>query len=262
MLGGEQLVRLALVARAATGHDPGLAYAGGGEQKKGMLNLTALVLALIAGYADTATFVQVSGLFSSHVTGNFVLFAAALGRGLRGVDYLKLLSFPVFIAGVGLTTAAHDWLGVLGPRLRSRWFLWTEAALLVAVGLAGVWRPAPQAGGAAQAVLAMVLVLAMAVQNTAHRLDPALGAPTTVMTGNVTLLTVTLARRLLGRAEATPRPPGPSLGEQALLVIAFAAGCVAAVPATLALGFAAVLLPGLLLVARLAAESLMAVKPN
>jgi uncharacterized membrane protein YoaK (UPF0700 family) len=39
---------------------------------------TFFILSLIAGFADTATFIHLSGLFSSHVTGNFVLLAASL----------------------------------------------------------------------------------------------------------------------------------------------------------------------------------------
>lgn len=41
-----------------------------------------LLLAFVAGYVDTATFVEFAGLFAAHVTGNFVLFAAAIGRGV------------------------------------------------------------------------------------------------------------------------------------------------------------------------------------
>ncbi len=64
----------------------------------------SLILAFVAGFVDTATFVGADGIFSAHVTGNFVLFAAALIRGLSGRDYLKLVSFPVFVVAVIITT--------------------------------------------------------------------------------------------------------------------------------------------------------------
>ncbi len=68
---------------------------------------TRLGLTLLAGYCDTVTFVQMHGVFSAHVTGNFVLFAAALGRGLEPQDYLKLWTFPVFIVAVSIATLAY-----------------------------------------------------------------------------------------------------------------------------------------------------------
>ena len=39
---------------------------------------SGVLLAFVAGYIDTATFLRVSELFSAHITGNFVVFAIAL----------------------------------------------------------------------------------------------------------------------------------------------------------------------------------------
>jgi len=36
---------------------------------------TSIILSFVAGYADTSTFVGADGLFSAHVTGNFVILA-------------------------------------------------------------------------------------------------------------------------------------------------------------------------------------------
>src|SRR5210317_2137085 len=58
------------------------------------------ILALVAGFCDTATFIHMGGIFSAHVTGNFVLFAAAFSQGVEGDDYLKIVTFPVFVFGV------------------------------------------------------------------------------------------------------------------------------------------------------------------
>ncbi len=67
-----------------------------------------VLLAFVAGYVDTATFLRVSELFSAHITGNFVVFAIALVHGVKGVDWLKLIALPVFFLGVPLATFVYD----------------------------------------------------------------------------------------------------------------------------------------------------------
>ena len=54
------------------------------------------VLAAIAGYVDTLSFVALFGLFTAHVTGNFVTLAAALLYGTHGAigKVLALLQLP------------------------------------------------------------------------------------------------------------------------------------------------------------------------
>lgn len=59
-------------------------------------------LAFVAGFVDTCGFVALFGLFSAHVTGNFVLLGASLIRPHAGV-IAKLLALPVFMAAVAGT---------------------------------------------------------------------------------------------------------------------------------------------------------------
>jgi uncharacterized membrane protein YoaK (UPF0700 family) len=146
-----------------------------------MTRIASVVLAFAAGYGDTATFVHVSRLFSSHVTGNFVVFAAALVRGVNGADRLKLIAVPVFVVGVVLATVAYDRLTG-----KDRMLLAIEAAILLVVGCVARATTGPAVGG----WLAMALMLAMACQNAGHRLHPQLGPVTAVMTANVTKLVV------------------------------------------------------------------------
>ena len=67
------------------------------------------ILALIAGYVDTLGFVALFGLFTAHVTGNFVLIGAEVAGVGQGA-LLKLLAFPAFIAGIALSSVLFKFL--------------------------------------------------------------------------------------------------------------------------------------------------------
>ncbi|HEY0144632.1 MAG TPA: YoaK family protein [Methylovirgula sp.] len=119
-----------------------------------------VLLAFVAGYVDTATFLRVSELFSAHITGNFVVFAIALVHGVKGVDWLKLIALPVFFLGVPLATFVYD-----RSRQKIRTGRASESARRVGVGITELL---PHSA-AYDAGLAMLLVLAMAIQNAAHQ---------------------------------------------------------------------------------------------
>src|SRR5205823_3130802 len=53
------------------------------------------VLSANAGYVDTAGFLALNGLFTSHVTGNFVTLGSSLVLGTSGA-LAKVLALPVF----------------------------------------------------------------------------------------------------------------------------------------------------------------------
>src|ERR1700755_1409266 len=65
-------------------------------------NALPLLLSFNGGYVDTAGFLALQGLFTAHVTGNFVTFGAAMAHGTSGA-VAKLLALPVFCAVVVLT---------------------------------------------------------------------------------------------------------------------------------------------------------------
>ena len=65
-------------------------------------------LSFVAGATDTAGFLGLGGLFTAHVTGNFVLIGATLVQGsLAGVGG-KLLALPVFMLAVMLARLATE----------------------------------------------------------------------------------------------------------------------------------------------------------
>jgi uncharacterized membrane protein YoaK (UPF0700 family) len=45
----------------------------------------AVLLSFTAGFVDTASFLGLEGLFTAHVTGNFVTLSATLVYGTHGV---------------------------------------------------------------------------------------------------------------------------------------------------------------------------------
>src|SRR6201994_2829631 len=95
----------------------------------------ALLLSLNAGFVDTAGFLALQGLFTAHVTGNFVTLGAALVLGSSGA-IAKLLALPMFCIVVVVTRIASLSLPRLGlPILRSMIAL-KVALLLVGAVLA------------------------------------------------------------------------------------------------------------------------------
>jgi uncharacterized membrane protein YoaK (UPF0700 family) len=202
----------------------------------------AFILAFLSGYVDTAVFVHMGGLFVAHVTGNFVLLGATLaGTGRHsGLSTLQLISFPLFFASAMFAAVIA---GRLSEPRRTPALLWIAALLTGGVGGSAL------AGVGTDAVLAMLLVLAMGMLNAAQRLDTTLGAPFTVMTGNVTGVAIAAAQALRLAPAATSK--AGAAGNLLLLVFGFAVGCALGAWAQSCYGMGAMVLPGALLAVRL-----------
>lgn len=144
------------------------------------------ILAWIAGYVDTLGFIALFGLFTAHVTGNFVLIGAEVAGVGQGV-LLKLLAFPSFIVGIALSSVMFKFLERRHAEHAASALYLLQAALLIAFMAAG-WAAMPIENSTASAVLlsGVVGTMAMGVQNARGRLLQSAGLPNTVMTGNVT----------------------------------------------------------------------------
>lgn len=168
-------------------------------------------LSFLAGYVDTLGFIALHGLFTAHVTGNFVL----LGREVvaPGNDVLlKLLAFPAFVAGIVAVRALVRRRQRAGDdALRSSHLL--QAALMLASAACAF-------AGAGDMATGLLCAAAMGAQNGYGKLLLAQLPASTVMTGNVTQLVIDA----LDRAGGTERPALLSLASG---VLGFAAGCVA-----------------------------------
>jgi len=187
--------------------------------------LLPLLLSFTAGYVDTAGFLALQGLFTAHVTGNFVTLGASLVLGTSGA-VAKLLALPVFCAVV---VAARLLGTLLSASLRPVFeILLGLKILLLIAGAALATRFGPfQDGDSWQAILTgMVLVAAMAIQNAIHRVYLGSAPPSTLMTGTTTQIMIDLADVILpGDAKSQSRG---RLTTMAVNVLAFALGCAAA----------------------------------
>ena len=187
--------------------------------------LLPLVLSLNAGFVDTAGFLALQGLFTAHVTGNFVTLGASLALGTSGA-FAKLLALPVFCAVVIAVALVRH--AVVAPFRASFRAAPRLKVLLLVIGAALAIHFGPfHDGDSWQAITTgMVLVAAMAIQNAVHRVHLASSPPSTLMTGTTTQVMLDIADKIYPR-EGTDAPPA-RLMQMATNVVVFAIGCGAA----------------------------------
>lgn len=195
--------------------------------------LTAFLLSFVSGFVDTAGFIALGGIFTAHVTGNFVLAGASLVRSdLEGV-LPKLVMFPVFIAAVGATYSISRQIERAGrnPLLV---LMILEAVFLCAFAVVG-WHFQPSLivkMTEPQIILTGALgVAAMAMQNAFMKLHLGKMTMTTVMTGNVTQFSIDLAHcffRLFKPAHKSEESAaiGQRLTKIGVVILGFLAGAI------------------------------------
>jgi len=186
-----------------------------------------LLLSLNAGYVDTAGFLSLQGLFTAHVTGNFVTLGASLVLGTSGA-VAKLLALPVFCLVVILIRLLSS--ALLRRNRPALKIILGLKVVLLACGAVLAIRLGPFPNGDAwQAVVTgMVLVAAMAVQNAAHRIHLGTAPPSTLMTGTTTQIMIDLADMVQAPRPENPQRPGARLWRMSANIGSFAAGCAAA----------------------------------
>ena len=208
------------------------------------------LLSLNAGYVDNAGFLALQGLFTAHVTGNFVTLGAALVLGTSGA-VAKLSALPVFCLFVVLTRLASR--GLFGRGLPALRMLLVVKLLLLTLGAGLAVHFGPFTNGDAWPALAtgMVLVSAMAIQNTVHRIHLTSAPPTTLMTGTTTQIMIDIADLAAGLpADKKPAVKG-RLRRASVSVGAFALGCAAAALAYAAVNVWCFVMPPLLAIVAL-----------
>jgi uncharacterized membrane protein YoaK (UPF0700 family) len=184
------------------------------------------LLSFNAGYVDTAGFLALQGLFTAHVTGNFVTLGASLALGSSGA-IAKLLALPIFCAVVIATRLLNTWISQRhGPALDA---LIALKVLLLVIGAALAIRFGPfhDTDGWRAVLTGMILVGAMAIQNAFHRVHFGSTPPSTIMTGTTTQVMIDLGDRIYGPKE-TDAQSSSRLLQMSTTVVLFATGCGAA----------------------------------
>ncbi|AIY43064.1 DUF1275 domain-containing protein [Collimonas arenae] len=203
----------------------------------------SIALSFLAGYVDTVGFIALFGLFTAHVTGNFVLIGSELANPSHGV-LIKLLAFPAFVFAVALTRMAVIWLERSG-KPPMFYLLLLQLIFLLGFMLIGYQVEPVSDSRAPLALLAGMLGAAsMGVQNASSRLILQHLTPTTVMTGNVTQVIIDLVDILRGAADDVLRQRCIKFFWP---VVAFGAGAIGGAFAYKYLLFLALLLPAAIL---------------
>jgi uncharacterized membrane protein YoaK (UPF0700 family) len=219
-----------------------------------------ILLSFNGGYVDTAGYIALQGLFTAHVTGNFVTIGSALIFGTSGV-VAKLLALPVFCAVIIITRLASFHL----PRNRSALqTMLTVKLVLLMLGAYLAIRLGPFVNGDAWSAIltGMTLVSAMAIQNAVHRIHLGTAPPTTLMTGTTTQMMIDIADVIRGLSPGTQDATLGRLRHMAVAVLTFAFGAAAAACLFSQLGsWCFVVPPMVALVARLSANSTQAAPP-
>jgi uncharacterized membrane protein YoaK (UPF0700 family) len=183
------------------------------------------VLSFNGGYVDTAGYLALQGLFTAHVTGNFVTIGAALVFGTSGI-VAKLLALPVFCIVIVVTRLVSFKLPARWPVLETMLTL-KLLLLLVAAVLAIAMGPFANGDGAPAIIMGMTLVSAMAIQNAVHRIHLGAAPPTTLMTGTTTQIMIDIADLIRGVPGVARDATTSRLRRMCIAVASFAAGAAA-----------------------------------
>jgi uncharacterized membrane protein YoaK (UPF0700 family) len=216
----------------------------------------AALLSFTGGFVDTAGFLGLQGLFTAHVTGNFVTLGATLVLGTHGA-IAKLLALPEFVLVVALVSIAADLFA------RRQWpavplLLSAKVILLIAFfALAVALGPFPDSDTPAALATGFAGVAAMGVQNAVQRIHLTSLPPGTLMTGNTTQAVLDAVALIRGAQPDQAGTVRDRFNRMFAAVAWFAAGCALAASLYAWVGFWCLLVPALLG----AASAALAAKP-
>jgi uncharacterized membrane protein YoaK (UPF0700 family) len=206
-----------------------------------IISLAAL-LSFNGGFVDTAGFLGLQGLFTAHVTGNFVTLAATLVMGTHGV-IVKLLALPEFVIIVALACIAGSALRARGLPPLPILLMAKVCFLLAFFVLAVVLGPFPDSDVPAALLTGFAGVAGMAVQNAVQRVYLASIPPTTLMTGNTTQAVLDAVDLIWGAIQDETLAVRARFARTLRGIVWFASGCTVAAVLYYWSGFWCLLVP-------------------
>jgi uncharacterized membrane protein YoaK (UPF0700 family) len=202
----------------------------------------AALLSFNGGFVDTAGFLGLQGLFTAHVTGNFVTLAAALVLGTHGV-VAKLLALPEFVLVIALARVAGTALRARGLPTLPILLVVKVCFLLAFFVLAVSFGPFPDSDAPAALLTGFAGIAGMATQNAMQRVHFASIPPTTLMTGNTTQAVLDAVDLLRGVEQDNAPAVRARLARTLRGIVWFAGGCAAAALLYFWIGFWCLALP-------------------
>ncbi len=201
---------------------------------------TMSMLAFTSGFVDTLSFIALFGLFSAHITGNFVLMATSIAQFRVGL-WMKLLAIPTFFLAAALTRLyiirreRHE-------RDAARHVLLGQSVLLTVFMAVAVWHyPFHHHEDFGAIVTALLAASAMAIQNTAARTFLIGLPPTTVMTGNAIQVIIDLVD--IARGYGSLEVKRARLARLGPMLLAFVTGTILGAVGYVTAGFYALIIP-------------------
>jgi uncharacterized membrane protein YoaK (UPF0700 family) len=221
---------------------------------------TSIILSFVAGYADTSTFIGADKLFSAHVTGNFVILPYEIVTNQLAGSWLKMISFPVFILAVFISTRIID--HVKDDRKAINQFMILEAILLIIAGLISWIYRHENTGLTLKGFLPMLVVFAMGLQNAFGRFfTKEVFAPTTLMTGNTTQFIIDLTAYLKNKDQGKQNLK-LKLVHEMYIILPFLIGCFSGAFITKAIGLGSTFFIGLVMLLLPLFPSLLKTRPS
>jgi len=185
-------------------------------------SVVSFVLSAVSGFVDTAGFILLAGIFTSHVTGNLVLAGAAIAGHVDGGVRVRLALLVVLMFSVAAASALARWAEKKSLPVVSV-LLGAEAIMLggfLYSGLEIAKYSHPFSEGNLL-VIAGCAVTAMGIQNALMREGLKSYLPTTMMTGNTTQFTLDWFSLVTGRRAEETRP---RLRRTAIVLAGFLSG--------------------------------------
>jgi uncharacterized membrane protein YoaK (UPF0700 family) len=200
------------------------------------------ILSITAGTVDVISFLGLGGLFTAHITGNLVIFAARVAT-TRSTPLAPILAVPVFIAVLGLTRTATMSLQASGRSSLKPLLMLQFLLLLGFLALCGEKGSGLNPDSAVALLGGMLGIAAMAVQNVLVQSSLKGSPATSVMTTNITLIIIDLSAMLYWRDPRRVAPARTRAKHTLPAIVGFAAGCSIGAVCEAAIGLRALILP-------------------